>query len=788
MHKVGKSRWSHVARAGKRRQPIATAGTVRDAARLALLLLLSVSAVSCRHTNSSDGIPDMIDLAKAPGTVFRVTMQREVVRVERAAFAKQLLAVSRDGGSFLFDRPGPEVAQLKPGVVVLFSHLALRKVVSVQAMGDLVLVNTRPPGLQEAIRDGTMQWDCPISFAEVGHLLAMNTSARLNRTATTAGGLPSLVQPVYAAENNPVTIRHSGEKDGWQYQTVATVAKDRLDLEEVLRRQEGGMEIKLQAKGYLENFRSSASIRFENGAITRFEYVNKEVRGKFDFEWATRKADPGPGTIPQSSQIVKLPPFAEVPLDIQGFPFTLDITSEILVKPALSGAMESALGHFTIEYNGDQGFRVVNGVTTPLGSLHTNSQITENMKSMSPYAPMGFVAAIALPRLELKQGFVPTSLSKENGALVQRVQQLIYQNGPGAKFEVGFDPTGSNPGSFVEIITSTGLVDSGRLVMFPCQQTTLVLSLKVGGAGTMGIPVNNDGQHYPLEEHHRINPPIQACKERLVYSGTQQPSSGDLLQCDSNAVGSAAYAYGVPGGSILRGFEGEFRHQGIDVKKLRDAPVFVNLRSSVPIEQFNNVHVVRGRKYFDCNAPSWADGTDKPSSESDCFKTQKNSTGLHIEGRGDAQLITSEVIFQWKPPREMNMETGKLGDDYGDVVGLALHYRYQANDGSSKMFTVYLEYEHLISDQYLPRKDGGQYVDNENQPINAGEYTGCKNFGAKIKLGAELEAVALAQFPLVGYLGASETPHVHIQAAYAPGNSRYLRGPLFDPSILLGGH
>ncbi|PYR58902.1 MAG: hypothetical protein DMF85_09340, partial [Acidobacteria bacterium] len=95
---------------------------------------------------------------------------------------------------------------------------------------------------------------------------------------------------------------------------------------------------------------------------------------------------------------VDQPPFAELPLDVGGFPFTLDIRGMFLVQPAFTGALEATHGHFKTRYHGDLGFRVDNGTTTRIGKIEDDGEITDDVTSSSPYVPMGFVAATAFPR------------------------------------------------------------------------------------------------------------------------------------------------------------------------------------------------------------------------------------------------------------------------------------------------------------------------------------------------------------------------------------------------------
>jgi len=718
--------------------------------------------------------PSSVELTRVPGTVFQVALAPGLVRIAPEAVAGSLVAVNRDGNDLLFEHPPRDLADARPGTLVLFSGLGLRRVLSTQQSRDLLLIHTGAAGLQEAIREGTLRWEYPVRFGDL--VRALTRAHGSHRTTPMA----ALTTPAFAASaDEPIKIRHNGEKNGWQFETIATIQPERLELEETLRRQEGDMEIKLQVKGYLANFRTYTNIEFHNGAVTKFEYVNRDVQGKLEFGWATRKAEAGVGILAQANQVVKLPPFAELPLDIGGFPFTLDITSVVLSKPALTGGLESAHGHFTVDFAGDQGMSVSQGVTTPIGSIRADPQITEDIQSMSPVAPMGFVAAVAFPRLELRQGFLPSSMQGENGPLAERVKQLMQQNGMDARFDPGVEADASGTGgSYVEIITSTGLVDSGRQVIFPCQQTSLFLSLKVGAAKDLGVSVSTEGQSYELQERHRINPPIQACAKGLVYGSAQQAPSTTIGNCDPNMVGTASDFAGVPGGGVMQPFKGEFGHKGVDIQKLRGTPVFANIRAEIPLTELNGVKVVRGQVYFPCGGTPGRGGSD----DADCFKVEKNSTGLGIPGTGNARLVDALVLVQrWSPPKD------PVTDGYGGLVGFATHYQYTGNDGASHTFTVYLEYEHLITADYPPRKDNGDYVDNENRRIKPGQYTGCKGFGAGMQNRRVMTAAELANHPLIGYLGATENPHVHIQAAYGPGSTGYLRGPFFDPTVMLAG-
>ncbi len=228
--------------------------------------------------------------------------------------------------------------------------------------------------------------------------------------------------------------------------------------------------------------------------------------------------------------------------------------------------------------------------------------------------------------------------------------------------------------------------------------------------------------------------------------------------CDLDATGDPSDPYGAPGATILRPFQGANRHKGIDVGQARGVPVFANLRASIPIAELNRAHHVAVRP------------------DNDLF-------GLQVAAvSGDAQLIGARVIVQpWSPRKS------PTGNDYGGVLGLAAHYQYLGDDGAKHVFTMYIEYEHLITVDYLPRRSDGTFIDNDNVAIAPGEYSGCTGFGARMQHDAVLTAGDLEQRPLIGFLGAMQASHVHIQAAFGNGTAGYLRNYFVDPGLVLIG-
>jgi lysozyme len=233
--------------------------------------------------------------------------------------------------------------------------------------------------------------------------------------------------------------------------------------------------------------------------------------------------------------------------------------------------------------------------------------------------------------------------------------------------------------------------------------------------------------------------------------------------------------YGVDGGTITDPFyrnanekltrsgrrEGRTQHLGIDVSldngsgggvedPRRGLAVYAVARGSIPLSDLGAVAVMANQDV--------------------------EQTGLGLSGTGSATLREGRV-------RRQPWSDG--GNAYGGVIGISLIYDYTRTDGSAGVFTLYTEYLHLITEEFPPKNRQG-----EVQPISDYAATG-KGYGYGAEM-TEGNVIPADRFigtnpPLVGYLGATEFPHVHIQVGFASGVSSYTRRPRVDPTVVVPG-
>lgn len=236
-----------------------------------------------------------------------------------------------------------------------------------------------------------------------------------------------------------------------------------------------------------------------------------------------------------------------------------------------------------------------------------------------------------------------------------------------------------------------------------------------------------------------------------------------------------ALTFGVEGGRITDGFyrnaeekkrvtgrtRGRDLHPAIDVSTSdasgggaddirRGLPVFVSLRPSVDVEAMNGVAVLRTEE------------------------AGPGETGLGIQGGGTASLVDARVHLE---------PFDKPGFAYGGVLGLSARYSYAGADGGQATVIFYVEWLHLITERRLP-KDGSGRVMSRQEWDATGKGIG---FGPAMQQARVLTFDELTQDPplLIGYLGATEFPHVHIQASHAASQAARPFRPRIDPALVV---
>ena len=442
---------------------------------------------SAQHGAPQHAAPTPVDLSTLPGSKFEVTYQPETVVIDPATTQKSFEGVSADGAVLVFNTSVPAIRGLKAGSVLLLQGLALKKVVAVETAGDSLIVATVPATLTDAIQDGHIQFDAPITFDGSGSSASLTAPPALAVPGWKdfSGGIALAPAWAFAPPPMPVALvaapsPESGSEGDWKFTSKATKEAGQLNLDVDIKGALEGMTVDVTGKGHVQSFGLITDIQISHGVIEEFKYVAKNLQGDVDIDFVAKKS--GDGMI--KGLEMKLPLPFHVPLPIGGVPFVLSISEAVIVKPALSAKNQIAEGHFNIKFSGGQGFNMTGPGMAAEGQPEGENAITKS--SSVGVAPFAYILVFAMPRIELSLG-----LEKAIGfdklveaippAIADRVTKLLAKTKIGAQIvDVAEKTLKSEAAAYVETVIAISHLDSGPLVLIPCKKTTLEVQGKVG--------------------------------------------------------------------------------------------------------------------------------------------------------------------------------------------------------------------------------------------------------------------------------------------------------------------
>jgi hypothetical protein len=471
----------------------------------------------------------------------KVSYQPAVHTVDLQETVRTLQGISSDGASLLFDSSNPQVANLKAGDVLLMKGLAARKIMAAETQGSQVILITRQASLPEVIKDGTVHLDAPIRFGTLqsqtpappaylpealrdllpGTVYAQGPDSALFNQAQAKGRADAFKNLASGAVHSVV--------DGWDTKFSVTPAGGKVNIDIQLTKDVGGFRGKITGQGYLADFGFDSDIAVQQSTTERLEAGFKKINGLMNFTWEV--AVDTPGGLTEKSRI-KLPAAIEIPLYqyLDGLPLFLEISSAMIINPALTGGKEYSKGAFRITYDGYQHFSAKKGNIDSSGKVTGDIQILEE-QNLSALAPLGMVVAFAAPRIELSFGvkkiFPMTDMQEAASkvdALADQLAKRVFSEEQYGQFKNALGDfslskavsmsLGSEAAAYFEFVSSSGMSYSGSSVIVPCSHTDIHLTGKVGAsAQAFGQSVGAVDKEIFRKDFSRNNPPgIKLCE------------------------------------------------------------------------------------------------------------------------------------------------------------------------------------------------------------------------------------------------------------------------------------
>lgn len=443
------------------------------------------------------------------------------------AARKMIRGISTNGAGLLLDGVNRDAQSLGAGDTLVIKELAARKILGVKKLADgSIIALTQPASLLDAVEEAHIVVSKPVRFGELTQANSADTQHWLSDLLVPSAHAQGTKDGLNATDafNNAVNGVTGVLIDGWTSDFQATPSKDRVTLAIKLTKEVAGFRAVITGEGYLQNFDMDGDIDIEKGAYEKLQTGFKNVNGVMNFKWEVATEGPGVHT---GDDRIKLPAAIEVPLykALDGFPLFLELSSALIIKPALSGGREYSRGSFRITYDGYQNFSAKKGNIDADGKVTGDIDFLE-AQNISPTAPMGMVVGFAVPRIELtfgvskilKFGDMKDAAGKVDAAtdflakeLMTPDQYAAFKSSPVGQIGLSKaidNALKSDAAAYFEFVASAGMSNTGMSVVTPCTRHDIHLLAKVGvSAEVFGQDVGRAEKDVYTKDFTRIDPP-----------------------------------------------------------------------------------------------------------------------------------------------------------------------------------------------------------------------------------------------------------------------------------------
>ena len=503
------------------------------------------SAVATAGPSASDGAraPTLRGVRIAPNKSFaKVTYKAAGKLIEESGFAKALAGASKDRSALAFHNAPADIRALQAGDVLLIKNQLARRILAIQSDAEDTYVATAPAMISDLIAEGAIHIDAPLVFSRAA-------APAGGRGAPSGVDLLNLLIPGANAQSAEALTEKQMEDQEYKYQLKTALqsailadwkltqfqfstADGLLNFTLALAKNYQGFIGQVAASGFINNFNFWSDISVSRGLVNTISAGIKNLSGKLHFDWEIAKQTPGGWG---QQDLVKLPGALSIPLGayLYGLPLSLEVSSALVIHPALTGGKEVSTGVFTITLGGQMSASVSSGGAVDQGSsINQTFQIT-NDSGLSAVAPNAMVIAYAAPRVELsvdafgsynqQLGKLADTLTSKFASgidLVQAAAAKVANNlAPGV--DTGLNKIKaqnvlqSKADVYAQLVSTEGTVHSATITMVPCSRKWISFEGVVGTAADIaGLTPNAKRSAVVFQKRYdKADPPSNFCEK-----------------------------------------------------------------------------------------------------------------------------------------------------------------------------------------------------------------------------------------------------------------------------------
>jgi hypothetical protein len=341
-----------------------------------LKLFLGLTGILILFNTCEKDESDPLPSPQEETTVYNVTLTKQTVFID-SLLVEDLVRVDTSEYVYYFNSDDPRISNLENGDILMIYGLALRKVSHITRTGGETRVETSYATLNEAIKDGEISWKRNIDFRDgIIPIIEMNGKEFKLKSASADGFEFELPLGEY------------------KYRIKFSLSDKKADVEfEVSKGLGGNITAKFKATGSIENFYSSADMKFKDSKLTQFKQQNSNLKGELTLNLTVAGSGRDNVVLDFPVVLLKFPTMVG--------PVPVDINVKVLFVMNCSVPVDgSSRVDVKFSYNSTTGVQY-NGTTVSadasIGDHSMNKNITETGASSAIAANFG----LAFPRLEI---------------------------------------------------------------------------------------------------------------------------------------------------------------------------------------------------------------------------------------------------------------------------------------------------------------------------------------------------------------------------------------------------
>jgi hypothetical protein len=495
------------------------------------------SPLDAENIDNASGVRSAIGVTVGSNHSFaKVTYKPAVKMIEESGFQATLIAVTPDGRTLVFKNAPADLRALQAGDILMIKNQLARKVLGAETDGEDTFIVTDQATLADLVSDGEINVDAPLKFN--GGSVSINHPADDDRSL-----LDALIRSANAQSPADVMQKNAeeeGTKDAlknipknlgkavladWKLVTwQATASNGLLNFKLLLAKNYRGFIGRVGLTGFINNFDFYSNLKFNSGVISQIGAGIKSMSGRLQFDWEVAKQTNGGWGV---DDLVKLPGVVSVPLGslLYGLPLTLEVSSALVIHPALTGGNQISIGGFSITMGGR-----MNTSITSQGAVAEDSTMDEtfnitNDGGLTAVAPDAMVIAYAAPRIELTVdmfGSYKSSLEKFASTLDSMqskasaiANKLLPGLGDSLNTVKAANVLKSNADVYAQLVSTEGVVHSSAISMIPCSRKWIQFEGVVGTAADIAglTPGAKRSAVVFTKKYDRADPPSNFCEK-----------------------------------------------------------------------------------------------------------------------------------------------------------------------------------------------------------------------------------------------------------------------------------